>query len=281
MIPEVLDFRITSKCNMYCRFCFGPTVDVCWDLVALREFLGFLKTHGVKYIVLTGGEPTLAPNFSQIVELLKSLGFQIALSTNGTFWANEGLRALVFSYCSWIALPVESTMRHEHNHMRSCAFDHHALIYSILPEIRQMAPHIKIKIGTVVTKANFESVPMILDDLPIFPDIWKLFQLSNSGTNAEYYAHQKISDVAFGKIMNTVKKRYIHTPTKIYASYEKDRNGRYLFLEPTGEIMTIKAGKEYIIGDYKSYSDILVDQIKKSVDGFSVNCNFYNSFGVM
>ncbi len=280
MIPKVLDFRITSKCNLSCPFCFGPTVQECLDEITLGKFFEFMKKYGVEYIVLTGGEPTLSPFFKRIIEMLHSLNFYIALSTNGTFWNNEELRILVLKYCSWIALPVESVSSCEHNRMRCYKSDHYALIRSILPKIRETAPHIKIKIGTVVTRENYKNVPLILDSLPILPDVWKLFQLSISEINQEYYAKQHIPNDMFSELINQIKQQYKGGTTKIHASYEKDRNGRYLFVEPNGTIMTIKDNAEYVIGDYRDCSDALIDQIERNIESFNVNSNFYNSFAL-
>lgn len=279
MIPGVLDLRITSTCNMRCPFCFGPQSREEWDIQILRQFITFLQVNGLKAVVLTGGEPTCTSSFISIVNMLKSLGIQIALSTNGTFWSNEDLRDIIFNSCNWIALPIESPRISEHNSLRKGFYNHHGLIYSILPQIKDLAPNIKIKIGTVATKYNYSSIPDILDDLPIQPDIWKLFQLSPSGINAEFYNKQKISDVEFENLLNSVIHRYKNSSVKIHASYEADRNGQYLFLEPNGKLMTIKDGVDYYIGNYKNFGEDLIWKIQSAVDVSRVNLNFLQSFG--
>lgn len=43
MIPEVLDFRITSVCNMNCSFCFGTKVNKKFNYENLLSFFSFLK----------------------------------------------------------------------------------------------------------------------------------------------------------------------------------------------------------------------------------------------
>lgn len=279
MIPGVLDLRITSKCNMRCPFCFGPQSGEDWDVQALRRFIAFLQTNGLKAVVLTGGEPTSSPAFMPVVEMLKSLDIYIALSTNGTFWPNENLRDFILASCNWIALPIESPQAVEHNCLRKGFYDHHELICSILPQIRDLSPSIRIKIGTVATKYNYRSIPYILDELPIQPDIWKLFQLSRSDINFEFYNRQKLSNDEFKKLINSVHLRYKHSSVKIHASYEVDRNGQYLFLEPNGNLMTIKNGVDYGIGNYKSFGEDLIWKIQSMVDASRANSNFYKSFG--
>lgn len=280
MIPRVLDFRITSKCNMCCGFCFGPVVESSWELSLLKNFLVFLKNHGLKYVVLTGGEPTLSPDFVHVIKLLKTLEFQITLSTNGTFWNNEELRTIILENCSCIALPIESSIESVHNSMRPFGENHYALVNAILPQIRNMAPHFKIKIGTVVTRNNYSSVSAILNKLSIFPDTWKLFQLSQSKNNLEFYMKQRISDDSFNQLVWLVKQRYENVPTRIHASCEREREGRYLFLEPNGDIMTIKDADEFIFGNYKKLPEDMIMQIEKYVNAYDTNLNFSKSFGV-
>lgn len=279
VVPKVIDYRLTSSCNMRCPFCFGPVADTTLDEKALRVFFSFFKELGLRYVVLTGGEPTSAPHFECVVRLLKELGLKLALSTNGTFWLDQELREFVIGHFNWIALPVDSPSAEKHNALRRCAFNHHKLIYSILAQIRNDAPSVKIKIGTVVTMENISTVPALLDGLPIMPDVWKLYQLSKSGINKEYYIRQRVADDAFGELIFHLKNQYRGRVTKIHTSYEKERNGQYLFLEPDGKVMTIKSGTEYVLGDYTNCGKALVKEIEENVDSDSVISNFRNSFG--
>lgn len=91
---------------------------------------------------------------------------------------------------------------------------------------------------------------------------------------------QHIRDDKVKSLVDSLKKRYKLLSTRIQVSYERERNGRYLFLEPDGTIMTVKDGIEYPIGNYKECSSVLIKKIEKHIDSCSVNSNFYNSFGV-
>lgn len=279
MVPEVIDFRLTSSCNMCCPFCFGPTVNTAVNEKALNAFFGFFKELGLKYVVLTGGEPTSAPHFEDVVRLLEELGLQLALSTNGTFWLDRGLREFVLSHFNWIALPVDSPSAEKHNALRRCVFDHHELIYSILAQIRKETSSIKIKVGTVVTMENISTIPMLLDSLPIQPDVWKLYQVSRSSINKEYYMRQRVADDTFRELIFHLKNQYKGGATKIHTSYEKERNGQYLFLEPDGRVMTIKNDTEYVLGNYTNCDKALIKRIEENVEGESVISNFHSSFG--
>ena len=279
MVPEVLDFRITAQCALRCPFCFCATAVQQMDMTVLRRFLTFMQAQGLKYVVLTGGEPTQSPIFKEVLEILQSLGLAAALSTNGLFWPDEELRSMIFSACQWISFPVESSIAEVHNHMRRCTLDHYSLIHSILEQIRSMAPGVKLKIGTVAAKENAASIPSLLDTLPVQPDVWRLFQLSRSEKNTMYYEKQHLDDRTFGDLIHGLKARYQEHPTKIQTSYDRERDGRYLFLEPDGLLKTIKDGQDFVIGQYADIGPDLIHRIETSVDDKRTNMNFFNSFG--
>nr|WP_320049756.1 anaerobic ribonucleoside-triphosphate reductase activating protein [uncultured Desulfuromonas sp.] len=92
---SVLDFpgRIASLvfyggCNLSCGFCHNPTLIDDFDqypdmpvdalLEALRQRLGFIDG-----VVISGGEPTLAPSLSTTLEQIKEMGVAVKLDTNG------------------------------------------------------------------------------------------------------------------------------------------------------------------------------------------------------
>lgn len=278
MLPDVLDFRISAECNMKCPFCFGTKSSGKLNFEKLSSFFRFLREKGVKNVAITGGEPTLASDFPEIVVMLKRLGYHIALSTNGTFWENDTIRKLVFNYCDWIALPIDASVEHVHNHLRNFSTSHFELVCSLLSKIRIQAPDLKIKIGTVVTKENIEDVAEILDILPEKPDSWKLFQLSRTKYNYKYYEKYKVPDKEFQELIQDMLIKYKGLNTQIFFSYERERNGRYLFLEPSGELMTICNDEERVIGNYCDESENLAAKIERFVDAHRTNDNFHNSF---
>jgi pyruvate formate lyase activating enzyme len=92
---SVLDFpgRIASLvfyggCNLSCGFCHNPTLIDDFDqypdmpvealLDALQQRVGFIDG-----VVISGGEPTLAPSLAATLMQIKQLGLAIKLDTNG------------------------------------------------------------------------------------------------------------------------------------------------------------------------------------------------------
>jgi len=263
---------------MNCPFCFGTKRNGTVNMGNIDEFFMNLRQYGVKNIVLTGGEPSLADNFANVVSFLKKCGFNLALSTNGVFWNNDHLKKTVIENISWIALPVDSTDPVQHNFMRGAFFDHHSCIHKILGDIPKEAPDIKVKIGTVASKENLSNISGILHTLPMEPALWKIYQLSEVFSNSRYYKENKISDSAFEKLVDEAKKENAHRETRITCLFERDRERRYLFLEPDGTLMTIENNKEVAIGDCRDDFRALIKKIELSVDVDKINSNFNNSF---
>ena len=78
--------RLTSCCNQRCLFCHdrgaqdGKTAP--WD--GLRRQLACGRRQGLRRVVLSGGEPTLHPDYLKAVSLAKELGYtHIQTITNG------------------------------------------------------------------------------------------------------------------------------------------------------------------------------------------------------
>ena len=84
--PITAQFILTNKCNLRCVFCVNKKR---WGNQEMSkndafEVLNDLKDLGTKGIEFTGGcEPTIHPNFSEILEYAISLNLTPALVTNG------------------------------------------------------------------------------------------------------------------------------------------------------------------------------------------------------
>lgn len=77
----------TRRCNLACRHCYirhaGSDPDE-MTTVQLKHALDELAKAGVLFIVVTGGEPLLRPDFSELYQYAQSLGLIPTLFTNAT-----------------------------------------------------------------------------------------------------------------------------------------------------------------------------------------------------
>lgn len=83
---------ITSDCNNNCLCCYSDNMCKKNELMSFEKIvkvINFIKKINCKRLVLTGGEPTLHPDFDRIVDIAVQKGFFISIPTNGRNLTNK------------------------------------------------------------------------------------------------------------------------------------------------------------------------------------------------
>ena len=85
-VPSV--FVRTSGCNLRCRWCDTPYTS--WQPEgkswSVKNILGEVAKYPTRYVVITGGEPLLAPDIEELTEQLKRNGAHITIETAATIF---------------------------------------------------------------------------------------------------------------------------------------------------------------------------------------------------
>lgn len=86
MVNELL-VRVTYRCNRRCKFCFNYVFDdkVKYDsneALDIEKLIEFIQKHGIKKVHLSGGEPTMYKNISELVARLAKVS-KVSYFTNG------------------------------------------------------------------------------------------------------------------------------------------------------------------------------------------------------
>jgi len=83
-VPSV--FIRTSGCNLRCSWCDTPYTS--WKPegaeLTLDQIVDQVKSHPARHVVVTGGEPMIAPDIVPLCERLRELGLHITIETAGT-----------------------------------------------------------------------------------------------------------------------------------------------------------------------------------------------------
>ena len=91
IFPTTLELDLTSLCNRKCPNCPSTTNLPSYNLE--NDFVErlFSRLEGqTKGLILTGGEPTMAPNFPKTLRMARRCGFvDVVVVTNGTFLNEE------------------------------------------------------------------------------------------------------------------------------------------------------------------------------------------------
>ena len=100
---------INNDCNMRCKHCYisaqhrqteGMSLNV------LYKSLDLFKRFNISEIRITGGEATLHPKFTKIIEIINEQGFTVGLTTNGIrLFSNLAIRESVINSINriWIS----------------------------------------------------------------------------------------------------------------------------------------------------------------------------------
>lgn len=78
-----------TGCNLRCPYCHNPDLVLTKDngkCISEKEFFEFLLSRKGKLdgVCITGGEPTLYPNLTNLIRRIREMGFLVKLDSNGT-----------------------------------------------------------------------------------------------------------------------------------------------------------------------------------------------------
>jgi len=101
--PVHLELGLTNYCNHNCTFCYAsrskfdalgrPRMAI--DMARLQVVLEEMRDLGLKAVTLVGsGEPTLHPQTAIIIRMIRSLGLDVGLFTNGSAMTDKLATAL-------------------------------------------------------------------------------------------------------------------------------------------------------------------------------------------
>lgn len=95
-IPLGGTFELSPACNMSCKMCYArlgmEEIAAQGGLKTGEEWLKIaaeMQKEGTIFLLLTGGEPLLYPDFKQVYEGVRRMGMIVTINTNGTLITEE------------------------------------------------------------------------------------------------------------------------------------------------------------------------------------------------
>ena len=111
--PSTCQFAITNACNAKCEFCNFSRDRTGEDriFVKLEEGIKAIESlyrNGVRFLIFTGGEPTLNPHLGAFIEHCQKLDIDTLLITNGSMLSEEKVNELIDKGLKEVIISVDS-----------------------------------------------------------------------------------------------------------------------------------------------------------------------------
>jgi MoaA/NifB/PqqE/SkfB family radical SAM enzyme len=221
--PRRVYFQITRKCNLDCPYCFikaskdSPHLD--FDVIL--NLAAYLGKNGLMEVRLTGGEPTIHPDFCRIVEAFHKSNVYVSIATNGMWSAS--IKEFFKSIPNlWLIVSIDGE-KEIHNKYRRNSFDK---IISNIKEVTNCNPGIKIRINTVLTKENIKDLEYLckltlelkaesITFIPLRP------QVRNLKMREQMLSSQQFKEVLI-ELTNYKKKYNINFTTTLETEYKQN-----------------------------------------------------------
>lgn len=167
-IPLSGTFELSPVCNFSCKMCYvrktqKEVQESSRGILTLDEWRRIAqeaKKAGVLYLLLTGGEPLLWPDFWTLYEELIDMGFVVSINTNGSLIDEEAIRRFKKRPPQKINITLYGA--NDNTYMRLCGVKH---VFSKVDRgIRSLLENkITVKINCSLTPANACDLDEIVD----------------------------------------------------------------------------------------------------------------------
>ena len=269
----LIDFRITSNCPYECGLCFRNPGIADLQHEEVLNIITKLRDVGITKIGFTGGEPTLRSDYIYLIQFAKKANMLTYLSTIGRSFTRDIVQ--LDGILDWVGLPLDAVDPSINEIVRSSTVaDQHIVISDIFHYLSGHSTNIKIKLSTVVTKANFEHLDVLATFLSQYSDkinAWRIYQFCPLGLGKE---RRDLMEIETPKFISATRKLTDKYPQlQISTATFEERNKANLIIEPNGDL---------IIPDYDNYKylcNILndsADSIKNIIEsdvGILIQCD--------
>lgn len=269
--PITVELDLTSRCNHKCTFCYTPDKDKrsadTLDVNVVKGLLEELAGLGVKGISYTGGgEPTLHPDFANIIAFGKMLGFDQGLMTNGSIldkYINN-----ILNNMQWIRISIGGGDRKSYKRVQRV--DHFDRVLDNVARLivdRSVFSNLRLPytgLRMLVNEQNIESLPNLASRLEseLPPDYVQLAPdqfakeniLDKQRQQIERFKDALPKQVRLFTSGYKIKQR-LNYPTRCYAHLCQiaiKANGEVLFCK------NVRAHEGFVLGNVnnKSFTDI-------------------------
>jgi len=238
-------WKVTTKCNQGCKYCYGFTNINDLDFESNKKVLNNLIEGGLTHITWTGGEALLYPYFREMVKYSKEKGIHNKLVTNGIFLSQTDDIDSYIENLESITLSIDS-IHNEINAALGKADNHLNIIKRVLDRTKNK--DIKININTVVSSKSINGLNELGDFLNQYKiDTWKFLKFMPFREKAA--ENKDMFGVEESDLLNQVNNlRKFENINKAYYKKQSELEKSIVVL-PNGKIIRTDNGKDLDLGD--------------------------------